>query len=448
MKVSTPVPRLSDANRVLAHLKRIVFFGLLANVAVCRTVAAQSGAIRSREAFLTARSEDVYAAARDGALRGTLQPLDSVRIEELVKRLWPYAKQFFVLTPNLYWADGQGSSAQPQAGIGLDRFRIVQVRDSLGGAYDDVVLFLLAHEAAHMAQFREYALANFLDSSKVRAMECQADMWAGALLMNYIADSVSMSGTAGTPIPPNVAAASSFAGLQRISSAGALAYHLGTPVWDDQRRHPRPEQRLLCAARGANAGLHLRLVKAYERTRDPKLLAEIDGWRTRDARWFGPGANVWDWMRDNAKALVNYQGLRFDPVGGRFDFIGTFSSLAIAAEQGWAALATAGHRIRFPEQSNSECIVGDVYSEGKRTTSVTCRFKIYQSLAMVRDGYEQINTMLATILASRTWSTRPEVTDKVGRSTSFAFRNGASATVAQVNVVPPEVTVTFAFPRN
>src|SRR5215216_5218150 len=72
---------------------------------------------------------------------------DSETLSRLVREALPYINSFFVIVaPNVFWNDGQGNNSHPQAGIGLDRLRLTQLRDEITGQeLRSVVRFILAH---------------------------------------------------------------------------------------------------------------------------------------------------------------------------------------------------------------------------------------------------------------------------------------------------------------
>jgi len=391
----------------LASIDRLVVACLLFSLLTATSssdVSAQS-VFSTRDAFLAADSSVVR--ARLGALSLT----KSVALDSIVRADIPVVSAFFQLSPDVFWADGQGSSSHPTAGVALDRQRLATMREQLDGSdFGDVTLFILAHEFAHMGQFRNYSLATLRETSRLKAIECQADLWAGALMINLMMDSA-MARAAGRATRPVVTAIVD-EGFARISKALALAYQIGTPVWDDPTTHPLPAKRQLCVARGVNAGIQMRLVRAYEQTGSPELLNQISAWRAKDRDLFGPGADLWAWTNTQAKSIVENEQIGQSP-GGRIDLIGGLRRVTESAEMG-------------PDYLRSEASPGIPPLECSSTDEIdavglVCKDSSALSAKIQLDAYNNYRAIARGVLLPRGWAEQPEQLSANGDTTSSAF---------------------------
>jgi hypothetical protein len=334
---------------------------------------------RTHAEFLEASPAEVEA-----ALHPTVPSLTD-SLDRLVLEQIPAISAFFAIDLRFRWTDLGGSQSLPGLGIFLDRRQLSRLRDSVDAfALGDVVRFVLAHEAAHLAQHRVYSATSLAEPTRLRAKECDADIWGAMAVINNLAD---------LNVAPNDA-------FDRMQRASALAFTLGTPVWDAPHLHPTPTQRLICVSTGLNAGLHLRLVRTYERTRDPKLEQQVAEWRKRDAQWFGPGDDVWKWTNQRAKALTNFEGTQHTPAGWTIDQRARFRILATAVERGRAALR---QDVALLERALAPPgLVRCAVLETDSATSITCESQPFASLAIAKASYEA-DTILITGIEALGW---------------------------------------------
>jgi len=369
-------------------------------------------------------TRDAFLAADPTAVRATLGAIplaDSIALDSLVRGGIPAVSDFFQLSPDVFWADGQGSSSHPSAGVALDRKRLATMRATLGARdFGDIVLFILAHEFAHMGQFRHYSLNTLRDVANLKAIECQADLWAGAMMINHLIDSTPVH--AGREAGRAVVATAVDDRFARIRQALALAYQIGTPVWDDPSTHPLPSKRELCVARGVNGGIYMRLVRSYEQSHNSTLLSQINEWRAKDPQLFGLGTELWAWTNAEARRIVESKGVRSSANEGRPSLIEGLRTLVSSAEQG-------------AERFRKEASIGLPWTECStindlKSVWVTCKDSSSLSAQMQADSYNNYRTMVRGVVLPRGWSETPEQVVNGGDSTSTVFRSpNGNATV-------------------
>jgi hypothetical protein len=243
----------------------------------------------TREAFVLATEDEAEEAlhsvpldprlALDGQALGILADLKMVAGITRPVRLW--------------WADGSGSSAHPQAGIALDRIELEDIKTHVSsGDFNTILTFALAHELSHVAQYGTYDLHGIFKRENTRAVECQADILGGMLVVEVAL----MKAQA-----PSLIA-------NRMAEWFAVAMRIGSPAWDDQTVHPRPEQRARAVSLGFNAGLQAVDIERFKRTND-----EQSRQRIRDAEASNPDMlrlddNLFDWSNRVAKKIVRADG--------------------------------------------------------------------------------------------------------------------------------------------
>lgn len=241
---------------------------------------------KSEAQFLSASLEDV-----NDKLRAA--PLDPTKaIDKLALDLMKELDAINTMSTTLYWADGRGSSAHPLAGIGLDRIQVAQFYNKLNkDVFREIIKFVLAHEQAHMAQFRYYSLDSMKDPRKTRAKECQADILGGlTVAVSFLREGKS----------PEYNHEAGKAWMDFVPQ-------LGSPEWDDQTKHPTPAQRARAMTLGLNAGIYQAWIIQYKQTKDPKLLAAIQDYRKKLPDLFEMDENLFVWSNRIAKLIVDYK---------------------------------------------------------------------------------------------------------------------------------------------
>jgi hypothetical protein len=251
----------------------------------------------------------------------------------------------------------------------------------------------------------------------MRERECDADMWAGMAIADFLAEK---------KIPPDE-------GRLRLQTPLAIAFEIGHPGWSEAP-HPRPEQRALCAATGLRAGLHLRLVREYEKSRRPELLAQIKVLQIDDPRWFGPDADVWAWTRSRTQALIadsdgnGDQGFLAEGAA----FTKSLERLTKAAEEGPAALRRDRDELTL---KGFLCTVSERGPEVK----VRCAQSGFASETIARTTYENTGAQLRLALSQIGWTRESDVPGGEG----VRFRRGNAS--AEVSYQPQRREIAVAF---
>jgi len=159
--------------------------------------------------------------------------------------------------------DGYGSQAHPVLGILIDGEELAQlVREvtmlkGMAGVpgpeaerrVQYVLRFLVAHEYAHLMQYKAYGEAAVNDPDSTRIIECGADLLGGLSYRKFL------GARYGTRPPPPEA----------IATAGDFGWVVGAPDWLDGTTHPLPENRRLCITTGMETAVALSGAAAYRR---------------------------------------------------------------------------------------------------------------------------------------------------------------------------------------
>jgi hypothetical protein len=249
-----------------------------------QTALAKNRAFSSFAAFFAAPSSEVQ--RRLGA-----QPLDTTKpLDRSVRGALDELDTFNQMHTAVYWSTGVGSHAHRQAGIGLNRAQLARLaQEQDGERFRQIVLFVLAHEQAHMAQYNFYS--NGLDDrQKRRAIECQADILGG---MSFTAVLLKRR----TPLQDFDTMS------QRLV---ALTEKIGSPEWDDQTTHPRPEQRARAITLGILSRIQLADWDYYDRSKDPETLRRLRSAESRFSDIIRKGDNFFEWSNRTAKKIVRY----------------------------------------------------------------------------------------------------------------------------------------------
>jgi hypothetical protein len=221
------------------------------------------------------------------------RPLDLNRpLDRRVRSIMDELDRLSQVSTDVYWADGYGSHAHPQKGIGLDRKQLEQlVNTQSQSTVEDAIRFILGHEQAHMYQFKYYS--NGLDDpGRRRAIECQADILGGLAFVGTLFRE--------RRPPENI-------DFKSISEHVVdLALKIGSPEWDDQTTHPRPEQRARAVTLGMLSQIQIVDWQMYQQTQNPDILQRIKSAESRFADIYKPQEAIMDWSNRMAKRIVHY----------------------------------------------------------------------------------------------------------------------------------------------
>ena len=273
--------------------------------------------------------------------------------------------------------------------------------------FGDLLLFILGHECAHIAQDRRKVLRDVPQLVK----ECEADLWAGAAFLNVVPDSQ----------PPQET-------MNRVLSIVSLAAETGDVVPSgggaarELHHHPRPEQRALCTARGVSAGLQLRLDKAYERTKSTATQRQADQVRRFDPDMFDAGADLWAWSLTTARQIVGDQIQSPELGGSEADLKTLMKSLASATEHGSEALIQSATILSFPPPIR--CVVEKL----PNMVSLTCTAPPLPSETLAFVAFDSWAWLLRTELLSRGWDRGPSGQPSMERAEDFT-RGAAYASI-------------------
>lgn len=196
------------------------------------------------------------------------------------------------VTAPVYWKSGAGSETHPRLGIGLDSTQLLGFLAQDGEeAFQSDLLAVLGHELGHVLQARRYSLESLADSSKARAIEVQADIFAGVNAALVLAAEHRDSSVANRII--RVMAT-------RIASLGSHDY--------DQSHHPRTEQRARAFATGLVAGFQLLDLRRCSANDQLACARATAGAQRDDQIRDMTEANFWEWSNRLAKNIAQYTG--------------------------------------------------------------------------------------------------------------------------------------------
>jgi hypothetical protein len=326
--------------------------------------------------FLAASPAQVRNATRASAV-DSAQVLGRMVLEE--REL--LAQQFGFKVPVALSPEGIGAMAHPSQGIILDAQQLQRLRDSLPSAsFRDVIRLLLAHEWGHMVQFRRYPMAELTDSTQRRHLECQADMIAGSILAPIIGQS---------PVGQESFRDASYRMI-------ALAFNIGRPVWDFPWMHPNPVQRQLCITTGGVAGFHRDMIRLYERTGDPAMLAAINRSRMIDRRLFGPGDSLLPWTKREAIAIVT--GVpTFPDANALIDYMGEVRAIARVTQFGPDSLRANAGNLKMSGAKRCE------FSDTISAAQLSCVWDEFASEAIAATFFSQLKDLVRPVMLEVQW---------------------------------------------
>lgn len=264
--------------------------GVLASLALAREGTRRHSSAMPVDEMLHATSETVHT-------RLSTKPLDpSMPLDGQLLSLMKALDTLHATKTTVFRADGMGAFAHPDAGIGVDHDQIEAWRHELGPTqFHEVLRLVLAHEQAHMLQYRYYTRASVLDRRKTRAVEGQADILAGVsavwLLLRERQDVV--------------------AGQAAIKKYRDFSLKIGCPL-DDQTKHPDSGQRARLVTLGLLAAFQYSDLDLYKRTKAEDALQRIVKGKVQnnDLPNFDERRlkieNVFEWSNRVAKQITRY----------------------------------------------------------------------------------------------------------------------------------------------
>jgi hypothetical protein len=184
-------------------------------------------------------------------------------------------------TSKISWGEGAGAFAHPLSGIVIDRKQLDSFQTEFTGAeFKTILLFVIAHEHAHMRQYAEYGKEIFLNEEKTRELELQADILAGAMVGIVTAKEGQRLHSAGQPILKDTFKTNTFV---------RLGVRIGHPSWNDGTKHPRADQRSVGAGIGLDGGLQWLFLEQYLGHKKDGHEEEAKKWlvdiKAHDKRW-------------------------------------------------------------------------------------------------------------------------------------------------------------------
>lgn len=380
---------------------RIVALVTLAAATTAQVSQAQATPLASWETFLAAPKSEI------DRVRGAV-PVDvTEEIGAAIARQLPFLERTFgdSAPPIMFTTDGQGSSAHPEAGIGLDQRQFARLRDSLSTpTFDAVVRFLLAHEWAHMLQFKQYSREELVDPKWRGTLECHADLWAGISLANIAPDT-------GLTVEERRDLVSAY------STVTALLGNPGSPLpW----MHPRPERRMRCLVTGLAAGGRMRQLAHYANTGDTATARTIRAWSQLDSRWFDSidAGALRPWIEVTSFAIAaNLHPVRL-PWAGLFDEPIEIGRMMMAAHLGADTLRARALRPGEPGRLNASGIAGKLgvpsatecsFEEDDGAAWIACFFDDLPSLTIAKVLYDQIKDAAILFNENLGWVKETEV---------------------------------------
>ncbi|MGH7512925.1 MAG: hypothetical protein ACREOQ_08385, partial [Gemmatimonadales bacterium] len=237
--------------------------------------------------------------------------------------------------------DGYGSQAHPALGILIDGQelaelvgKVTQLKGMAGVPKEEaqrrvqyVLRFLVAHEYAHLMQYKAFGPAAVDDPDSTRIIECGADLIGGLEYREFLGVRY------GARPPP----------IEAIETPRDFGYVVGAPDWLDGTTHPGPESRRLCIVTGMGTAGALSSAAAYQQgARDSAAVQAVEYLRKEEPELYQGRVDLMTWSRVKARKLASGRAV----VDGSQDLAVVRDSsltrlvgkLAAAAIQGSAAL--------------------------------------------------------------------------------------------------------------
>ncbi|HEU5041035.1 MAG TPA: hypothetical protein VFT84_09460 [Gemmatimonadales bacterium] len=198
--------------------------------------------------------------------------------------------------------DGFGSQAHPDLGILVDSLELADLlsevmslkgaggmpRDTAEARLIHVLRFLVAHEYAHLMQYKVFGRTFMDDPDSTRVIECGADLLGG---INYWVFMKRRVG--GQPYPKGA-----------FDTVRDFGYVVGSSNWLDGTEHPQKEDRRLCIAKGTEtAGLLDSLDAVRTGRADSETLEAVRHRREAEPELADGTLDVMQWSRMRAHSL-------------------------------------------------------------------------------------------------------------------------------------------------
>jgi hypothetical protein len=196
--------------------------------------------------------------------------------------------------------DGYGTQAHPTLGILVDSVEVAGLldtvirykgqanvaREEIGRRLPYVARFLIAHEYAHLLQYRSLDHDSVADLNATRTIECGADLLGGFSYLDYLAFRY------GDELPEAA-----------TETAIDFGYVVGAKDWLDGTTHPLPEDRRECIRRGVDAARGMRAMRAS--SRDSVQQASVRWLEQNEPELYRNAVGVISWSRMRSRAIVS-----------------------------------------------------------------------------------------------------------------------------------------------
>ncbi len=250
-------------------------------------------------------------------------------------------------------------------------------------SFDDLFIFSLSHEMAHVKQV---LIARTTDREMpLNVSECEADLWAGAAFINVV------------PLGTNP----DFAFSRVLSLVGASAetgslFPVGWRTGETGKNHPDALVRSLCAAKGVSAGLTMARYRSARLGGGAALKDAAQSTRAMDPEMLQPEDDPWSWSRSMSTGIAAPVDSTFPDTQG---MIGRDELLALASatEVGPTALGKLG--VLRADGPIAVCH----YASRERDTSVRCSQPSLPSDRLAYSSYDTLAGLLRPLLLSRNW---------------------------------------------
>jgi hypothetical protein len=286
--------------------------------------------------------------------------------------------------------------------------------------FSDAFAYYLAHEFAHIAQWKRARTILKDDPSLV--IECNADLWAGiAFVMAQ-------------PFDPS-SAYQRAKDLVALSAQGGDLFPIGVHLADKVASHPEALQRASCAAKGLNAGLMMFRERQVAAAQASGFSVPPAPPLPSDFEYAGVTKDPWQWSIQTARLISEYkapEGMKPVSTWGPNEF----RSLAAAAERGPETLA-ASRVLRASAPSAPQC----AYGTASKTATAKCSSPAGISERLTFVMYDSAIAMLRPILLSRAWTQESAVRSNKGISETFAY--GRALCNASADFSSQKVTIEF-----
>lgn len=351
--------------------------------------------------------------------------VSAVAVEDLRAAVAALSHFFGVPSPALRVSDWEPTEVSPIGESFALTVNTKEITNYYRGAgardFDVVLLFFLAHEIAHIAQAAQSVNDRRSEPSVVR--ECEADLWAGAALVN-------IRPLVGDPMME----------LQKVTGAitaaaeGGNALRLGGHNASGDASHPEAMQRAFCATRGLSAGLNMiRFRQIASSGSKAPWSSNSEAWNTNSEE-LGPMQDPWEWSLRNARIISVGDIIAVDvqpPILGNEEML----RLAQAAERGPSTLVSAGVLVA-PSQF-AQCR----YFHESAISAARCSVSSLPSDRLALESFEVTLATLKGILLSRGWNS--DSTVQTSSESVATFRKGRAKSIARVDLPQGRVTVDF-----